>query len=161
MTEEVRFGKLCNRLTIYFVGFPQSTSHFFFMTGHFALFLLPKKDRLVYNHHLGLSNHERYGICLDVTFGCYLLLLGYFNSDWIFLLSFLSWQAKLSMEYPPYSATALMSLCASIQSVVYALCTERHWSAWKLGWNVRLLTVVYGVRCFLQISWIYEKDLLR
>ncbi|RVW85754.1 WAT1-related protein [Vitis vinifera] len=53
-------------------------------------------------------------------------------------------QAKLSMEYPPYSATALMSLCASIQSVVYALCTERHWSAWKLGWNVRLLTVVYG-----------------
>uniref|UniRef100_F6I0J3 WAT1-related protein n=1 Tax=Vitis vinifera TaxID=29760 RepID=F6I0J3_VITVI len=61
-------------------------------------------------------------------------------------------QAKLSMEYPPYSATALMSLCASIQSVVYALCTERHWSAWKLGWNVRLLTVVYGVRCFLQIS---------
>ncbi|KAJ9703964.1 hypothetical protein PVL29_005304 [Vitis rotundifolia] len=52
-------------------------------------------------------------------------------------------QAKLSMVYPSYSATALMSVCASIQSVVYALCTERDWSAWKLGWNIRLVTVVY------------------
>ncbi|RVW24792.1 WAT1-related protein [Vitis vinifera] len=52
-------------------------------------------------------------------------------------------QAKLSMVYPSYSATALMSICASIQSVVYALCTERDWSAWKLGWNIRLVTVVY------------------
>ncbi|RVW24761.1 WAT1-related protein [Vitis vinifera] len=51
-------------------------------------------------------------------------------------------QAKLSKVYPPYSATALTSICASIQSVAYAMCTEE-WAAWKLGWNIRLLTVVY------------------
>ncbi|KAL6345920.1 hypothetical protein AAG906_025200 [Vitis piasezkii] len=43
-----------------------------------------------------------------------------------------------------YSGTALMCVCASIQSVVYAMCTERDWSAWKLGWDIRLLTVVYS-----------------
>ncbi|KAJ9703975.1 hypothetical protein PVL29_005313 [Vitis rotundifolia] len=64
--------------------------------------------------------------------------------------------AKLSMVYPSYSATALMSVCASIQSVVYALCTERDWSAWKLGWNIRLVTVVYTVRSFLQILLIFS-----
>ncbi|KAL6345979.1 hypothetical protein AAG906_025259 [Vitis piasezkii] len=55
-------------------------------------------------------------------------------------------QAKLSKVYPPYSATALTSICASIQSVAYAMCTEE-WAAWKLGWNIRLLTVVYTVIC--------------
>ncbi|WJZ86379.1 hypothetical protein VitviT2T_005839 [Vitis vinifera] len=50
----------------------------------------------------------------------------------------------MSMVYPSYSGTALMCVCASIQSVVYAMCTERDWSAWKLGWDIRLLTVVYS-----------------
>ncbi|CBI37615.3 unnamed protein product, partial [Vitis vinifera] len=53
-------------------------------------------------------------------------------------------QTKMSMVYPSYSGTALMCVCASIQSVVYAMCTERDWSAWKLGWDIRLLTVVYS-----------------
>lgn len=57
----------------------------------------------------------------------------------------------MSMVYPSYSGTDLMCVCASIQSVVYAMCTERDWSAWKLGWDIRLLTVVYSVRYFLKI----------
>eukprot|EP00261_Vitis_vinifera_P033621 XP_019074864.1 PREDICTED: WAT1-related protein At1g68170 [Vitis vinifera] len=51
--------------------------------------------------------------------------------------------AKISMVYPSYSGTALTCVCAAIQSVVYAMCAEKEWSAWKLGWNIRLLTVVY------------------
>ncbi|CAI0375689.1 unnamed protein product [Linum tenue] len=54
-------------------------------------------------------------------------------------------QAKMGERYPcPYSATALMCIMGSIQAVVYALCTERDWTQWKLGWNVRLLTVAYS-----------------
>lgn len=52
----------------------------------------------------------------------------------------------MSMEYPrQYSSTALMCLMATVQSTVYALFTNKDMSRWKLGWNVRLLTVVYGV----------------
>ncbi|XP_023541477.1 WAT1-related protein At1g25270-like isoform X2 [Cucurbita pepo subsp. pepo] len=45
-----------------------------------------------------------------------------------------------------------------VQAVVFALCLERRWSEWKLGWNVRLLGVSYtgivasGVTVAL-ISW--------
>ncbi|KAG8645137.1 WAT1-related protein At1g25270 [Manihot esculenta] len=54
-------------------------------------------------------------------------------------------QAKMSATYPyPYSSTALMSLMGSIQATVYAICIEKDWSAWKLGWNIRLLTTIYA-----------------
>ncbi|KAJ4721328.1 WAT1-related protein [Melia azedarach] len=54
-------------------------------------------------------------------------------------------QAKMSKEYPyQYSSTALMCVMAAIQSIVFALCTEKDWSQWKLGWNIRLLTVAYS-----------------
>ena len=56
------------------------------------------------------------------------------------------------MVYPSYSGTALMCISAAIQSAVYGMCAEKDWSAWKLGWNIRLLTVVYIVRyIFLEI----------
>ncbi|XP_057430672.1 WAT1-related protein At1g68170-like [Lotus japonicus] len=54
-------------------------------------------------------------------------------------------QTKMSEKYPThYSSTALMSFWGSIISVVFALCVERDWSQWRLGWNVRLLTVAYS-----------------
>ncbi|KAK9286564.1 hypothetical protein L1049_014963 [Liquidambar formosana] len=63
-------------------------------------------------------------------------------------LSYALWlivQAKMSATYPCYlSSTALMNVMGSIQAVVFALCTERDWSQWKLGWNIRLLTVAYS-----------------
>ncbi|KAG8364095.1 hypothetical protein BUALT_Bualt19G0091000 [Buddleja alternifolia] len=53
-------------------------------------------------------------------------------------------QTKMSEIYPcPYSSTALISVMGSLQAVIFALCTERDWSQWKLGWNIRLLTVAY------------------
>ncbi|KAF2321277.1 hypothetical protein GH714_038455 [Hevea brasiliensis] len=61
--------------------------------------------------------------------------------------SFALWliiQAQMSRRYPlPYSSSALMALMASIQSTVYALFMEKDWSAWKLGWNIRLFTAAY------------------
>ncbi|KAM1427996.1 hypothetical protein ACFXTO_020473 [Malus domestica] len=51
----------------------------------------------------------------------------------------------MGVTYPCYySSTALMSAMGSIQAVGYALCKEREWSQWKLGWNIRLLTVAYS-----------------
>ena len=52
----------------------------------------------------------------------------------------------MSERYPcPYSSTALMSIMASIQILVFSVCTERDLSQWKLGWNIKLLTVAYAV----------------
>ncbi|KAI3424663.1 WAT1-related protein [Psidium guajava] len=68
-------------------------------------------------------------------------------------------QAKMSEGFPcQYTSTALMTFMASIQAVVYALCRERDWSQWQLGWNVRLLTVSYsGIvasgLCYTLIAW--------
>ncbi|XP_059653384.1 WAT1-related protein At1g68170-like [Cornus florida] len=63
-------------------------------------------------------------------------------------LSYALWliiQAKMSERYPcPYSSTALMAVMGSIQAVGFALCMERDWNQWKLGWDIRLLTVAYG-----------------
>ncbi|KAL7235990.1 hypothetical protein ACSBR1_019299 [Camellia fascicularis] len=54
-------------------------------------------------------------------------------------------QAKMIQDYPcVYSSTALMTTMAAIQAIGYALCIDRDWSKWKLGWNLRLLTVSYS-----------------
>ncbi|XP_026395984.1 WAT1-related protein At1g25270-like [Papaver somniferum] len=54
-------------------------------------------------------------------------------------------QTKLSQSYPCYySSTALIVSMASVQSAGFALCTVRDWSEWKLGWNVRLFSVIYS-----------------
>ncbi|KAK4271104.1 hypothetical protein QN277_019844 [Acacia crassicarpa] len=54
-------------------------------------------------------------------------------------------QAKMSAEYPCHlSSTSLMSTMGAIQATVFGLCTERDWNQWKLGWNVRFLTVFFS-----------------
>ncbi|CAN6720228.1 unnamed protein product [Malus baccata var. baccata] len=63
-------------------------------------------------------------------------------------ISFALWlifQKKMTRDYPcQYSSTALMSIMASIQSTAFALCRERDWSQWKLGWDIKLFTAVYS-----------------
>ncbi|KAF7803673.1 WAT1-related protein [Senna tora] len=63
-------------------------------------------------------------------------------------LSFALWfivQAKVSEKYPcHYSSTALMNVMASVLSVAFAFCVDRDWSEWRLGWNIKLLTVAYS-----------------
>ncbi|KAG5015049.1 hypothetical protein JHK85_021185 [Glycine max] len=54
-------------------------------------------------------------------------------------------QAKMNAEYPsPHSSAALMSIMGAIQANIFTLCVERDWSQWKLGFNIRLLTVAYS-----------------
>ncbi|KAI9085688.1 hypothetical protein K1719_032294 [Acacia pycnantha] len=65
-----------------------------------------------------------------------------------FVSSFALWlvvQGKMSQRYPcHYSSTTLICMTASVFSTGFALCTVRDWSQWKLGWNIRLLTVAYA-----------------
>ncbi|KAI5428791.1 hypothetical protein KIW84_033700 [Lathyrus oleraceus] len=77
-------------------------------------------------------------------------------------LSFSLWfitQSKMSQNFPwHYSIAALTSIMGAIQSFIYAICTERDWSQWKLDWNLRLLTaasagiLASGV-CFVLLAW--------
>ncbi|XP_054803538.1 WAT1-related protein At1g68170-like isoform X1 [Prosopis cineraria] len=54
-------------------------------------------------------------------------------------------QAKMSKSYPCYySSTALMSSMAALLSTALAICLESDLTQWKLGWDVRLLTVAYA-----------------
>ncbi|KAK4564169.1 hypothetical protein RGQ29_006307 [Quercus rubra] len=67
-------------------------------------------------------------------------------------LSYALWliiQAKMNERYPClYSGTALICTMSFLQSIVFALCTERDWSQWKLSWDLRLLTAAYsGIVC--------------
>ncbi|XP_044488680.1 WAT1-related protein At1g68170-like isoform X2 [Mangifera indica] len=72
-------------------------------------------------------------------FGCLLSLLCTFVYSMGLII-----QAKMSEEYPcKYSSIALVSVMAAMESVVFALSTEKDWSQWKLGLNIRLLTVTY------------------
>ncbi|XP_030510130.1 WAT1-related protein At1g25270 [Cannabis sativa] len=83
------------------------------------------------------SPKDEYG---NRILGC-LLSVGSATSYSLWLIA----QAKMNQIYPCYySSSALMSVMGLIQSVVFALCTERDLNQWKLGWNIRLLTVVYS-----------------
>ncbi|WJX46658.1 hypothetical protein P8452_33436 [Trifolium repens] len=54
-------------------------------------------------------------------------------------------QTKLNEEYPcHHSSSALMSTMGAIQAIVLALCVDREWAQWKLGYDIRLLTIVYS-----------------
>ncbi|XP_028792329.1 WAT1-related protein At1g25270-like [Neltuma alba] len=61
------------------------------------------------------------------------------NAFWLIV------QTMISKSYPcHYSSTALMSLMGSLLSTAFAVCLERDWTQWQLGWNVRLLTAAYS-----------------
>ncbi|EFH42890.1 nodulin MtN21 family protein [Arabidopsis lyrata subsp. lyrata] len=72
-------------------------------------------------------------------------------------------QGRVLKVYPSkLYFTTLHCLLSSIQSFVIAIVLERDISAWKLGWNLRLVAVIYcgfivtGVAYYLQ-SWVIEK----
>ncbi|KAI4367457.1 hypothetical protein MLD38_023193 [Melastoma candidum] len=54
-------------------------------------------------------------------------------------------QMIMTKRYPcHFSSTALTSTMGAIQATVVALRTNRDWSQWKLGWNMKLLVVSYS-----------------
>ncbi|XP_045823868.1 WAT1-related protein At1g25270-like isoform X3 [Trifolium pratense] len=64
------------------------------------------------------------------------------------ICSFSLWlivQAKLNEEYPcHHSCSALMCTMGAIQAIVVALCIDRDWTEWKLGYDIRLFTVAFS-----------------
>ncbi|XP_065871956.1 WAT1-related protein At1g25270-like [Euphorbia lathyris] len=84
------------------------------------------------NNKMQKANHQILGcfvaFCSSITYSLWLIV-----------------QGKLSKIYPRhYTTTALMSLMSSVQCVIFALCVERDWSQWKLGWNFKLLVIFYA-----------------
>ncbi|KAK9292596.1 hypothetical protein L1049_020570 [Liquidambar formosana] len=78
------------------------------------------------------------------------------------VLSYAAWfivQVKLFKVFPSkYWATMLTCIIASIQSTVIGLCLDRRKSAWQLGWNLQLVTIMYSgtlatAASFCLISW--------
>lgn len=55
-------------------------------------------------------------------------------------------QAKTMEVYPcPQTSIALMSIMGTIQCVVFGFIVERDLNQWKLGWDIRLITVAFSV----------------
>ncbi|KAA8540111.1 hypothetical protein F0562_026803 [Nyssa sinensis] len=65
------------------------------------------------------------------------------------ILSYATWflvQVKLFKVFPhKYWATMLTCIIASIQTTVIGLCLDRKKAAWKLGWNLQLVTIIYSL----------------
>ena len=58
-------------------------------------------------------------------------------------------QVKMVKVLPlRYWGTMLSCIMAAIQSVVIGLCIDSSKVAWRLGWNLQLITILYSVRSF-------------
>ncbi|KAG6736770.1 hypothetical protein POTOM_060335 [Populus tomentosa] len=67
-------------------------------------------------------------------------------------LCFIRLVAKLLKVFPfKYHTTMITCLLASIQSAAIGLCIDRSNAAWKLEWNLQLLTIIYSVSLYPEI----------
>ncbi|KAE8701821.1 WAT1-related protein [Hibiscus syriacus] len=90
--------------------------------------------------------------------GCLIMLAA--NTAWSMWLVL---QGRIVKRYPAkLRLTALQCFFSFIQSAIWAIAAERNPSAWKLGWDVHLLAVLYcgvivaGITYWLQV-WTIEK----
>ncbi|XP_019424689.1 PREDICTED: WAT1-related protein At1g68170-like [Lupinus angustifolius] len=97
--------------------------------------------------HINLFNHKNNHVVHPQASSHAMFILGAFSS-FASNISYALWliiQAKMSQRYPcPYSSTALMSLMGALLSITFTFILERDLSQWRLGWNVRLITVAYA-----------------
>ncbi|KAK8613748.1 hypothetical protein V6N13_101505 [Hibiscus sabdariffa] len=100
----------------------------------------------IWSTHFNLVKHPRHPGTSPASHDTGRFILGAFFGL-MSCISYSMWlitQAKMSVRFPYlYSSTALMCIMGAIQGAVFALCTVRDWSQWRLGWNVRLLAVAY------------------
>ncbi|TKY73872.1 WAT1-related protein [Spatholobus suberectus] len=111
-----------------------------------------------YHNHDSPQHEDHFSSGKRWIFGSLLLFLGI--TIWSFWLII---QAQILKSYPAkLMFTSLQCLSSSIQSFGIAIAFERDIQQWKLGWNMRLLAVVYsgalvtGVGYYLQ-AWVIEK----
>ncbi|GMI75606.1 Usually multiple acids move in and out Transporters 25 [Hibiscus trionum] len=113
--------------------------------------------------HLGDGQHFHRIAAMDVS-----------NSHWTrgtFMLvgscvCYASWyilQVKLLRVFPSkYRATLITCIIASLQSAVIGLCLDRSKAAWRLEWNLQLITILYSgalstAATFCLLSWSIAK----
>ncbi|KAE9591871.1 hypothetical protein Lal_00039081 [Lupinus albus] len=101
----------------------------------------------IFSFHINLFNHKNSNVVHPQVSSHGMFILGAFSS-FASNISYALWliiQAKMSERYPcPYSSTALMSLMGALLSITFTFLLERDLSQWRLGWNVRLITVAYA-----------------
>ncbi|XP_059433582.1 WAT1-related protein At5g64700-like [Corylus avellana] len=110
------------------------------------------------NHDMQQDHQAHASFGKTWILGCFLLFLSIVSWGlWLVL------QAQVLKSYPSKLIfTSLQCLFSASQSFVVAIALERDPHQWKLGWNIRLFTVVYcgtlvtGVSYYLQ-AWVIEK----
>ncbi|CAI9109089.1 OLC1v1008833C1 [Oldenlandia corymbosa var. corymbosa] len=119
---------------------------------------------LMHNHLLNIHSEEGnqgQNIASSSTTwvkGVFLMLVSYLF--WSFWLLF---QGKILEAFPSrLLLTTFQSFLSAIQCFLIAIALERNPNEWKLGWNVKLLSVAYsgivisGITFFLQ-AWVVQK----
>ncbi|KAH0972239.1 hypothetical protein GBA52_024395 [Prunus armeniaca] len=77
----------------------------------------------------------------------------------LFMYLILSMQENQIKNFPyPYSSTALTSLMASIQSVIFALCVERDWKQWKLVLMASYSGILISGLALILMTWGVKKE---
>ncbi|KAL4644070.1 hypothetical protein ACB092_02G136700 [Castanea dentata] len=112
----------------------------------------------LFGHHNNQDHQLHVSSGKNWTLGCFLLFISIICWGlWLVL------QAQVLKSYSSkLTFTNLQCLSSAIQSFVVAIALERDPRQWKLGWDLRLLTVVYcgtmvtGVSYYLQ-AWVIEK----
>ncbi|MED6218562.1 hypothetical protein PIB30_027774 [Stylosanthes scabra] len=131
--------------------------------GGVVILALYKGPHLGTLHHLVSGNHHYHTHHLSSRGQKWIL------GSLLFFLAVITWsfwlviQAQFLKSYPSkLYFTSLQILSSAIQSFFVAIAFERDFQQWKLGWDMRLLTVVYtgilvnGVVYNLQ-AWVIEK----
>ncbi|KAJ8762099.1 hypothetical protein K2173_007158 [Erythroxylum novogranatense] len=117
----------------------------------------PSIDELRHHHHQGpsLNTYSRSG---DWIKGALIMIsANILWSLWLIL------QTPIVKQYPSkLRLTTLQCFFSFIQSATWSIAVERNPSAWKLGWDVQLLSVAYcgivvtGITYWLQV-WAIQK----
>ncbi|KAA3473492.1 WAT1-related protein isoform X1 [Gossypium australe] len=104
------------------------------------------------------GDHDHASSSKNWIIGCFLLL-----ASCICWALWLVLQAHILKSYPSKPTfTSIQCLSSAVQSFIVAIALERDPRQWKLGWNFRLLAVVYcgifvtGVAYYLQ-AWVIAK----
>ncbi|KAM3359897.1 WAT1-related protein [Capsicum chinense] len=125
-----------------------------------AFFKGPTMKLLLHHHLFSYHGQVQNNAASGNTWikGVFLMLFS--NTLWA---TWLVMQNRVLKSYPSkLLCTTLQCFMSTIQSFIFAIALARDPSEWRLGWNVRLLSVAYcgivvtGITFYLQ-AWVVEK----
>ncbi|XP_022977911.1 WAT1-related protein At5g64700-like [Cucurbita maxima] len=111
-----------------------------------------------FHYHLFETHESHVSSPKTWIFGCFLLLFACISWGLWFVLQALILKTGSS----PLVLTCGQTLSSALQSFVVAIAVERNTSEWQLGWNIRLVSVLYCgtfVICIANFlsSWVIKK----